>query len=744
MNMKKILLVAAALGITAAFADNWIYDATLGQISGNGWIFAASVKNDTELTVGAVQSDPGEGAALDFSKPITDGASTTYTLVTLNPNFGAYANKANLAALVLPMTGLTTISANAFQNCTSLTSITPFLPDSVTTVNGSAFESVPVEGELALKGVVTVGTKAFMQTSVSKAIFGSALKTLSGGWSSGCFYSCKKLETVDFDPSGSGAVFNGEGVFAYCTKLSGTIDLRGFKTLGSRPFYNCYCPLDKMLLSSSGVTSVVNNFFHSANSIKQIVFDGGVPSCMSQLITAYNDGGHTWSNVYTIVPEDKKDEWAEYCENKAINKINSYFDPALVTKAKTSNYHLIYQGGGSGGEPGYWIFDGTTLASTNGLWKFAATRVGIIGVSVGACLSYPDEPAELDFSESVTDSDGSEMAFTTYIKCFHDGTNPIDGNDKVLSLRIAADSTSVGNSAFRGCANITGTVVIPDQIYILDSYCFYGCSGIVKMRFGMGLVNIASHALEGCTSLTELDPCLPDSVTELGERAFCDCPMQSVCVLSNIVTIRSSAIRNTQVKSIYIGPTLKTLIAGYTNGAISYNPELTNITFAAGITNAVIYQEHSLCGNSKLGGTIDFSGFKAVGPGGLTSNGRPLDGSLVTNVIFGAQLTEIPPGVLEGLSRLQSVYFFGPPPTNVGMIFDQQHRAGRIGVNQDVRTYVYRAYADQWKVYAKDGIVDGKRSTWSPDYLADEVTDLSKRKLLLIDPPLRGVKLILR
>ena len=739
--MKKMLVflfAALAAGVVLsvrATEAQWTFDGS--TLTDGDWTFNASV-NGAELTVNAVQSDPGEGATLDLSKPIADG----YVIVKLNPNFGAYANKANLATLVLPTEGLTTISANAFQNCTSLTSITPFLPDCVTTINGSAFESVPIEGELSLKGVVKILGKAFKQTSVSKAIFGSALKTLTGGWTSGCFDHCGKLATVDFDPSGSGAVFDGEGVFAYCSKLSGTIDLRGFKTLGNRPFYNSSCPLNKMLISSTGVTSVVSTFFHSANSIKQIVFDGGVPSCMSQLIAAYNDGNHTWSNVYTIVPEDKKDEWAEYCENKTINKANSYFDPALVTKSKTAKYYLIYQGGGSGGEKGYWVFDGTTLASTNGLWKFAATPVGVIGVNVGACLSYPDEPAALDFSESVTDPDGTEMAISTYIKCFHDGTNPIAGNDKVASVKIAPESTSIGNSAFRGCTSITGTIVIPDQVTVLDSYCFYGCTGITKLELGKGVANIADHAFHGCTSLTEIEPCLPDTLTTLGGCAFQQCPMPPDCVMNGIVTIGSSAIRETQVKSIYIGPTLKTLNAGYKNGAISYNLELTNITFATGITNANITGEHSLCGNKKLGGTIDFSGFKAVGPGGLTSNGRPLDESLVTSVIFSAQLTAIPPGVLEGLSKLQTVYFLGSPPTNVGTIFDQE-RPARIGKNQDVRTYVYRAYADQWKVYAKDEVLDGKHSTWSPEYLADEVTDLSKRKLLLVDPP-PGLMLIVK
>ena len=139
MKTSILLAMSAAIATFGAFAADpqWTYNSTAGTISDGDWTFVATA-NGTDLTVGAVSADPGAGATLDFSKAVTDG-SATYTIVTLNPNFAAYANKANLTALVLPATGLITISADAFNGCTSLASISPFLPDSVTTVGERAF-----------------------------------------------------------------------------------------------------------------------------------------------------------------------------------------------------------------------------------------------------------------------------------------------------------------------------------------------------------------------------------------------------------------------------------------------------------------------------------------------------------------------------------------------------------------------------------------------------------------------------
>lgn len=745
MKRSLILSLCAICGFAAMAAD-WTYTitsgtypaATSGTISDGDWTFAASTAKDTyDLTVGTVSADPGADATLDFSKPITDAGANSYTLVTLNPSFSTYANKTNLKTLKLPTTGLVTISKNAFNGCTSLTSISPFLPDSVTMVGNSAFYQVAVEDTLSLKGIVSVDSKAFSASSVTNVTFGAALKTLTGGYMSGCFHGCTKLVTVNLDPNGTGASFSGEDVLGYCSKLSGSLDLRGFTGLGARPFYFYGGSVSKMYLSS-GITSVDGSFFHSIGSLKEITFDGGVPTAINAFFTAINNAYNAdFRDLYFIVPEEYKDAWAPYCENGVINKLNSYFDTQYVSKSKSNNIYLIYKSSSSGGEKGYWVFDGSTVSSTNGLWKFAATVVGSIGISVGSCTAYPETACALDFSQKVTDADGGEMAFSTYANLFYANNAQVAGYDKVSSVIFAEDSTSVGNYAFRGCTALSGELQVGDLMSSIGEEAFYGCTGITSLKLGANVANINKNAFYGCTALESVNPCLPDSLTTLGNKAFMSCPITNACVMNSIVTIESSAIRETKIPSIHIGSSLKTFGGGYMDGAISQNSMLTNITISADVTNAVFTGEHAFYNNTKLSGTLDLTGFKTLG-------NRPFDGDKIETLIIGPDVTSISDSLLRGLSKLNKLVFKGPAPTGADKVFCPSWAGNTVDSSQNVTTYVYSKYKDSWCKYSATGDITGRSSTWASNYLLSTVTDLSLRRLILADPPPTGLMLLLR
>ena len=366
MKTKTMLALSFALATIGAFAadSQWTYKSTAGTISDGDWTFAATV-NGTDLTVGAVSADPGAGATLDFSKAVTDG-SATYTIVTLNPNFAAYANKTNLTALVLPATGLITISTDAFNSCSNLTSISSFLPDSVETIGEGAFKSVPAQQDLSLKGVITVSKSAFYGCGVLSVTFGPGLKLLCGGWKSGCFWECGKIEALNFDPAMADATISGESVFAYPSSLKGTVDLRGFKSIDTRPFYAANGPpgnVAKLLLSSNS-TFLHECLMHSMYSTKLVEFDGGVPEA-ANFYEAFNND-HL-SNLYVVVPEEYKDAWAAYCEDGAINDVDSYWSTNYVGNAHSHGIHLIYKSTSSGGEElGTWIYDESAEIVTTG------------------------------------------------------------------------------------------------------------------------------------------------------------------------------------------------------------------------------------------------------------------------------------------------------------------------------------------------------------------------------------------
>ena len=104
--------------------------------------------------------------------------------------------------------------------------------------------------------------------------------------------------------------------------------------------------------------------------------------------------------------------------------------------------------------------------------------------------------------------------------------------------------TAIDNNTFRGCANLTGTLIIPstvktigtlafsncsgftqlmlpDVMEILGHSTFSDCSGLTEVVFPSALQVIESHAFSGCSGLVSLT--LPSSLQTIENRAFWSC-----------------------------------------------------------------------------------------------------------------------------------------------------------------------------------------------------------------------------
>ena len=688
--MSKRIFVAAIAAVvlcvsSVAFAEAtayWLFDSSGKTITDGEWSFAATINKNTtdKLTVGAVSADPGANSTLDFSKPVKDADDNAYVIHTLNPKFSDYENRTNLVSVVFPDSGLDTIEASAFYNCTALA------------------------GALEIPCVVTVKGKAFGYTAITSVTFGSNLKKLCGGWGSGCFTSCTSLTNVIFDAEMSGGTMDGEGIFAYCKALTGTIDLRGFTVLGHRPFYSYGGSIKKMKLSSS-MTSAVNSLFNAMTALKEVEFDGGVPPGISYFTAALSNSSASLTDVYVFVPETYKDDWAAYCENDTIDAYSSYWDPEIVTIAKTKNIYLVYRSEGGGGEVGHWLYDADAATVTDGDWTFNVTASGK-SLTVGTCTAYPADGGCLDFSASLTDADGGKFVFAHLDPQLYTGTK---NNDAAL-------------------ASAAGLA-------------------IKELRFPTNhLASISDCAFVRIVNCTNIVNYLPDTVTTVGNRAFCYCPIVTDVKLRGVTSISGCAFKGASITSAEFGKDLASYGCGYQSGAISSCPNLTNIFLHAEMSGAKFSGEHAFYNNPKLGGTFDFTGFSLS-----SALGRPLDGTVVTNVIFRGTGDNLGAGVFEGMTKLQSIVFLGEPPTGADIMLGiDDNRSSRLGANQDVVTYIYKAYKDAWIPYAENGSIKLKKrdgctsTTWKRDYIDTAVTDLQKRRLCLIDGTPDGLTLLVR
>ena len=88
--------------------------------------------------------------------------------------------------------------------------------------------------------------------------------------------------------------------------------------------------------------------------------------------------------------------------------------------------------------------------------------------------------------------------------------------------------TSIGGSAFYGRTGLT-SITIPDSVTSIYDSAFYGCTGLTSITIPDSVTSISRFAFEGCAGLTSIT--IPDSVMGIGEAAFSNCAgLESITV----------------------------------------------------------------------------------------------------------------------------------------------------------------------------------------------------------------------
>ena len=120
------------------------------------------------------------------------------------------------------------------------------------------------------------------------------------------------------------------------------------------------------------------------------------------------------------------------------------------------------------------------------------------------------------------------------------GINAFWGCNKMVFDKVTTSGRSIGNAAFVG--------VTIKELVISESYSPMGDSvlyqaNVEKVSFEEGIRKIPDHALNGCSTFTELE--IPEGVTEIGRSAFAGCSgITELSMPDSVTTIGINAFWN--------------------------------------------------------------------------------------------------------------------------------------------------------------------------------------------------------
>ena len=396
-----------------------------------------------------------------------------------------------------------------------------------------------------------------------------------------------------------------------------------------------------------------------------------------------------------VIPEDAKD-WISVVETKALREETVILSIAENTAPTERSAEVIIA-----------TTEGITLQAItigqkgknipNNQIKYTATakivpyRASAFGVSIVSNeWNSTTEEGVITFSGDVTSI----------------GTDAFYSCSDLTSVTIPNSVTNIGSWAFSSCGMLTD-ITIPDNVKTIGERAFSG-SGLETVTIGTGVTSIGKYAFAFCDNLTEITipesvntitswafvscdnlkkfsgkysadngRCLvkdavliayaegsgttyiiPDSVTKIGEAAFCACDLTAITMHDGITTIASSAFREcTKLVNIDI-PNSVTQIGKH---AFYSCTNLSNITIGNKVSSI---EDDAFSRFTSKPYNVYIKDLTAWCNISFGASANPLDSDnsklylndiLVTNLTIPSSINKIKNGAFSGYSSLKSV-----------------------------------------------------------------------------------------
>ena len=436
--------------------------------------------------------------------------------------------------------GVTSIGEYAFVDCTSLASVK--IPSSVTSINEGAFcRCSALKSVEILNGLKTIGDSAFSDcTALTDITIPDSVTTICET----AFSDCTALTSIELPDNIKTIQFK---TFMNCKSLASVKLPKNLTSIEEGAFANC--KLLKDIEIPNGVTQILDGAFKACESLEEITIPNSVTSigrgifiCCTSLKSITIPSSITVSNFDDIV-------FLECTNLDTIYVCNSSFDKSNSSKFKISNdgtlpENIFYFDETTGTITGYTGSD-TELeipSTINGV------NVTTIGKDVFRDCTFIES---IQFPEGLTSFSESSFYGCTSLTEIHlpdsliyTGNNSFGGCTNLKTVTFGENSKlkNIDYGTFISCTSLE-SINIPNTVELISGYAFNGCKSLKNIKIPSSVTKILNYAFENCTSLIEIN--IPNGVKTIEARVFKGCTsLKYITIPNSVVSIDTEAFAN--------------------------------------------------------------------------------------------------------------------------------------------------------------------------------------------------------
>ena len=550
----------------------WAYDFQSGDLYYN--ITSSSEPYTVEVTRQVQSSFNYTGLSTATIPETVTYNGTTYSVTSIGES--AFYRCSSLTSVTIP-NSVTSIGSDAFYACSSLTSVILNSNDIVSkeyTASMSKLRSIfgsQVEEYVIGNSVTSIGSCAFEDcSSLTSVTIGNSVTSIGNKAFSGC-------SSLIYVTIGSSVTSIGSDAFRGCSSLTSVTIPNSVTTIEEYAFYDCSSLTDITIPNS--VTNIGNNAFSGTpwrnNQPDGVIYVGKVLYRYNGTMPA-NTSIAVEEGIVSIAPS----------AFSGCSGLTSLTIPNSVTSIGFMAFEYCSSLTSINIPEGVTNIEAYTFRNCSSLTSItipnnvkSVEHSAFSGCSSLASITFPDDIISIDaYAFDGTPWYNNQPDGVIYVgKVLYKYKGDMPAN---TNIAIKDGTISISPYAFQKCSTLI-SVVIPNSVTNIGNNAFSSCSSLSSVTIGKNVTTIGGYAFAWCeNSLTSIT--LPENITSIASHAFYECnKLVSVVWNAKKVNEVDDIFDCERIKTFVFGDSVEYIPASLCRNMSS----LTSVTIGSNVTS---------------------------------------------------------------------------------------------------------------------------------------------------------------